>query len=553
MAFLKPKAAPKAHQRRSTPMLTSRKRNSITAAGLATAMTLSMCLLSGCNGARFLMGGDPQQATPNTPGQPVTAANTPGAMVKISASAMVGGKPMANAKMSVVDALTGTVLTPSAGVIAAGGGNYQVSAIDPMISIAPLHDIVQYFGTFVYGGLAFTGLSYNFSVPETVFTRPIRYVFSNGKESVSTLSFGAKSLNGTSSNFVASESTSAAGQYSFALLKLAASVNESQRAEILNGMVTDLNGLSSKFDVAMSPATAFAIATASEVNGKIQDTQVLTKAVNDSKLTNDVNLTVNKNVKTVAEKAGSAALSQLSNSDALDFAGAGVKVEVKDGKLQLTNTETGEVTEVDISNSNTDNNNPDTSAGSEDEITAEDTKTDADGNVVSSGSFNPTITLTRGTSPKLSISVSQPAGTEDIAAIFTRVMKSGNTFNLSDIPNATGTATVAGVAKTLELVQDSSAPSSATLPPRFASTVVNDVLWKGYLQTQSGHVKVASFVVYQTSTAYYLVTKFALNDAVTLSSGHTTVIDTNAVTLGASSQAEISLVSRRGEYVDTTK
>jgi hypothetical protein len=68
----------------------------------------------------------------------------------------------------------------------------------------------------------------------------------------------------------------------------------------------------------------------------------------------------------------------------------------------------------------------------------------------------------------------------------------------------------------------------------------------------AGGTKVASFTIYEDANYRYLVTKYALSDALYFSGGHHTVISTHALGDMTAHSAEVVMQSRVGNEVKTT-
>lgn len=134
-------------------MTPKRNRTLNAGAGLLTALTLGVASLAGCapfdpnpaaTGGQQTPGGTTPSAAPGNPGtnpgtpstNPGTPATTaPAAGLQVKATAMVAGKPLANADFKAIDLVTGKTLP----LVSAGGMNLKTDAqgnFDTKVAIA---------------------------------------------------------------------------------------------------------------------------------------------------------------------------------------------------------------------------------------------------------------------------------------------------------------------------------------------------------------------------------------------------------------------------------
>lgn len=526
-------------------MHTPRKRTLVTNAGLLTAVTLSLCLLAGCNGARFMMGGDPSQpvnptgTTPSTPGASSTQT------VKLSGQASLNGQAVANASIKVYDAITNQpvniVAAGGGNVISAGGGNYTVLQA---------------------GGATAADGRFDVSVPANTMVR-IVITTASGKKITSLSSGNGKGLGQSvdgQGGLKVNEYTTVTDQFSRGPLKmmgaLKPSVVESLVNNFLNGLNSVLNELEEK---KLTPAEVDALLTNTDETGRVTNTAALDKVVDDKQIGSQVNATVKSATQSVAEKAADRTnVIKDIQVDAFDFAGTDYSITVKDGQIVITNTATGESTTVDLTPEAPSGEQPGQQPGqeqpSEEDGIIEDTEVVAnpDGSVVSSASFNPTVQANA--TSGLTIKVNQPVGSDDIASVYARLPLAGVSLNAAAIASSTVGVTGSNAGSfSFTLVEDNlNAPSTATLPARFGGGSLSGATWKGWLK--KGTTKVASFQVFTTGSYYYLVTTYQLSDAVRSNGGHTTTLSTTALSgiNAATTKVEVTMTSRNGNLVDRT-
>jgi hypothetical protein len=545
-------------------MSTSRKRNPIAIAGRLTAVTLSVALLAGCTGARFMMGGDP--APVNPAGAPAVS-NQPSALVNVSGKATLAGVPLANATVKVFDALTNApaaVISAGGGnVIAAGGANFVVLQTGgrPALQVAG-----QSFTTDAQG---------NFSLPLGNFKPGMaaRIVVTAGGKTVTTLvsgsgkalqsqkaayqvtQFGNSAPTGGWNVVPANEFTHVATQLIWGATRLTGTLNLSSAVNIIDNTLASVNEIIIPSLLRNMDASTANQLTNSDPLGRVTDLQSLTALTKSTGLDTQVNNVIDTNRQSVAQQAQNrenvVQTVTLTNDD---FAGSNMNVTLTNGQLTFTNTTTGETSTITLPApppSDTNTGGTETPGTQEpqqqEETSAGPNETQVD--ISNTGAFNPTVTV----SGNLTVTVQQPSGTDDIAAIYARIPTAGTTLTAANIAsNTSGNITAGPQAAALTVAVDPSPDADGNLPPRFASAALSGRVFAGHLMR--GTQKVATFRVYTMGSFHYLVTKYLLTDSVKTNGGHTTSVTTTAITgVATGTKAEITLVSRNGNFANIEK
>lgn len=542
-------------------MSTSRKRNNIAIAGRLTAVTLSVALLAGCTGARFMMGGDPAPVNPT--GVAPATPNQASPLVTVSGKASLMGVPMANATVKVFDALTNApaaVISAGGGnVIAAGGANYAVqqTAGRPALQVG-----AQSITTDGQG---------NFSLPlgNLLPGMAARIVVSVGGKTVTTLVTGTgKTLSSTAAkqysvatvvfeNANLDEVTHVKTQFLWGYNRMASVIGVSRASSFVDSGISEVNGWAQSYIDAARQAGEFL--SNCDDTGRLTELSSFSDFTVKTGLDNQINKLVTDGQKTLAQIASQDPNSLLGNVNltANDLVGSNLTAAVNNGQLTLTNQKTGETTTVTLP-TGTDTNNPPTTEQpttqeptQQEETSAGPNETQVD--ISNTGAFNPTVTVTLPSS-NLKVEVTQPSGSDDISAIYARIPTSGTTLTAANIATGTtGNITAGPQAAALTVAVDSSNPTDdGNLPPRFASAPLSGRVFAGHLMR--GTQKVATFRVYTMGSFHYLVTKYLLTDAVKTNGGHTTSVTTTAITgVATGTKAEITLVSRNGNYANIEK
>ncbi|MNS25959.1 hypothetical protein D3C72_578650 [compost metagenome] len=289
--------------------------------------------------------------------------------------------------------------------------------------------------------------------------------------------------------------------------------------------------------------------------GRVKDLASLNKFTKEEGLEDKVNNLIVEGQKSVAKAAAEDknSVQGTVNLTPNDLAGSNMKATLTNGQLTLTNEKTGETTTVTLPTGTDTTNQPGT--GTEQPTTQEPTQQETSAgpnetqvDISNTGAFNPTVTV----SGNLTVTVSQPSGTDDIAAIYARIPTAGTTLTAANIASSTGSISAGPQAATLTVAVDPSPDADGNLPPRFASAALSGRVFAGHLMR--GPQKVATFRVYTMGSFHYLVTKYLLTDAVKTNGGHTTSLTTTAITgIATGTKAEITLVSRNGNYANIEK
>jgi hypothetical protein len=521
-------------------MHTPRKRTLVTNAGLLTAVTLSLCLLAGCNGARFMMGGDPSQPVNPTGTSPSTPGTSSAQTVKLSGQASLNGQAVANATVKVYNAITNQpvniVAAGGGNIVAAGGGNYKV---------------LQTAGTTKADG------SFNIEAPVATAIR-IVITTSDGRKLTSVAAGNGQGLghsNINSGSIKVNEYTTVTDQFSRGPLKMMGALKAEVVASLVNNFLVGLNNVLNELEAKkLTPAEVDALLTNTDETGRVTNTAALDKLVDDKQIGGQVNSTVKSATQSVAEKAADRTnVIKDIQVDAFDFAGTEFSITVKDGQIVITNTATGESTSVDLTPEAPTGEQPGEQQPTEQDGIVEDTEvvTNPDGTVVTSASFNPTVQANA--TSGLTIKVNQPVGSEDIASVYARLPLAGVSLNAAAIASSTVGVTGSSAGSfSFTLVEDAAAASTVTLPARFGGGSLTGATWKGWLK--KGTTTVASFQVFTTGSYYYLVTSYQLSDAVRSNGGHTTTLSTTALSGidAANTKVEVTMTSRNGNLVDRT-
>jgi hypothetical protein len=360
--------------------------------------------------------------------------------------------------------------------------------------------------------------------------------------------------------FSIDENTFVADQFGYGVEKMASSLTPEAAAQIIDNLVQGLSDLLPKIDANLDDREFDQFQARVNDEGKVTDGKLLDSWVDDSKMGSDINQEVKEGTTSVAQKANDRAnvIQEVAVSDD-DFAGSDFDIKVVDGNIVITNSETGESTTVDLTpedNPNGDDQIVDQPV--EDGVTEDPNMTNADPNVApvvsDSGAFNPTINLTASAgAPHLTVVVTETAGQDNIASIYTRVPKSSSSLNLPAIPSSTANVLLAdGSNLALQLVSGGvpTADQTITMGPRFANVTLSAPVWSGQLKTMGGKA-IANFLVYDSGDYYYLATEYLFTSGVSVN-GATTTIQTNGVVINAGTDAEISLVSQGGNWVERT-
>lgn len=574
-------------------MHTPRKRTLVTNAGLLTAVTLSLCLLAGCNGARFMMGGDPSQPTPATASQaPVNTAGNPMTLktFTVSGNANYFGEPYANAKITLYDAITGQ----PAQVISAGGGNYAVANARSYVQVASPSFSTDAQGNFTFtfqgpanaegDGLPVRIVIEDTSVPADAAANRVLAVnrdqlrtriraqilakiarFSSSERDTSSPTPSPSSTPNNTSKVEVNAASTIATQNSFGILSIMKGLKTDAAVDVSYGYLVELGKLTKAIEEKITKEDFQKFQDTVDKTGKMTDDSGLRTWLTEKGVAGLMDATTKAGLNSVAAKAADPKnVAQNVNVTANDFVGSNFDIKIVNGQLVVVNSTTGETTSFNLGagTPGTGGSNPDgtpITTPTTDGIT-EDPNLSGDPDVApvfSSTNFNPSVTLSKG-GGSLTVDVTQPGGSDDIAVVFARVKKSDATGSFFTSPHtltaAAGsqvTLTKTGQTLDLTLVQDNALNFTAQAGPRFGNPLLTAPLWQGWLRTDSGQ-NVAKFGVFATTDYYYLVTRFALSDAVTINSGHHTVLITNNAALGSTAKAEISIISRRGEIVERT-
>lgn len=538
-------------------MHTSRQRTLYSNAGLLTAVTLSLCLLSGCNGARFLMGPDPSQGVQisgSPTGQGASgAASTPAKPLvfdTLKGHVSLNGQALSNATVRVFDALT----NKPAGVIAAGGANYEVtqSNMRPLIQVTSASATTDASGAFSFQVAGLT--------PGTL----ARVVATKDGKTLTALVAGDGTM--TSARYAVqattevelSETSTGLSTLAEDFIPVFGTLTPDASASLITNTLSQLNSLAPKVQQATQNQGALnqLLTAIDSETGRHTNPDAVNQFTAAAGLGADVSRVLKTASQSVAQRAQDhnnvvqGALGDVKNGA---VAGSSLQISVSNGNLIVTDSATGDATVIPLVPATDDG----VSSPGVDGVSASATVTGdpAVAPVVTSTAFNPTVGLSYA-GGVLTVNVSQPAGSDDIAAVFARLPK--GSASLADLSLAAhNTLSVAGSqvvttaygTRALTVVRDAAAAGAVVLPPRFASATVSNPVWAGYIQ--DGSTKLARFQVFDSGSYYYLVTTYNLTDAVRTSGGHTTTLKTDALaTLTTGTPAEITLVSRLGNTVD---
>lgn len=537
-------------------MHTSRKRTLFTNAGLTTALTLSLCLLSGCNGARFLMGGDPSQPvnTSNT-GTPSASSQAPSTLA-ISLNASLHGAPVEVASVRAFDALTGAPLEVKAGnVIAAGGGNV-VAAGGGNYVVQQLSNINTGTGVSVYYG---SSNAVNIVVTTSTGKKLSSLITTSGLK-VDTTKVGS---NRTTYDVKVNEKTTVAGQFARGPLKLMGSLKPEVAKDLVNNFLTALDDLTARLDKELDAATADQLIASVDDKGNITDGAKLNEFVKSSGLESQVNTTVNTATKSVAEKAADRSnVIKDVQVTAQDFAGTSYDIKIDGSKVVITNKDTGDVSIVDLTPSTTQDGvdgTTTTDPTTQDGVTPDANTTQGDPNVApvysDKSGFSPTITLTRSaSSPYLTVKVQEYANQDNVLTIYSRVLKTDATLSLpagagATIQTGTSETVLAdGTHKALQIKQGTVTTTDWSMLYNGGVTSLSNPTWQGHIQSLGGK-NIADFLVYDQGSYYYLVTNYLSSSAITVN-GPTTTLCTDVVMINSGAKVQSSLVSRNGKTVE---
>ena len=520
-------------------MHTSRKRTHFTNAGLLTAVTLSMCLLAGCNGARFLMGGDPTQpvnpAATNTPG----ATAPQGRTLTVRGTASLSTGALANASVKVFDAVTNM----PAQVIAAGGANVVAAGGANVVAAGGANFAVLQAGKRPapqIGAASFsTDAEGKFSIPVGNMQpgMVIRLVVTANGKTVSTLITGSgKALMGTKANYEVLQDGNVVD----------APVNPATHAgaQVLNSIVS-LTG-------SLTPEASDAIVDNSldQVN-----TDVMPQIIANQNDPSIQALTENTNANGQSPAAAvTTALTTAGVADQTAKITDQGKTSVAEQEANPSNRAGGVDTTPPGGTENPGEQPGVTEPQQPDGITEDPNAGIGDPNVapvVSDASFNPTVLVKR--TPNLTIKVSQPLGSDDISTVYARVAKaSGMSLNTAIDSTSSITVNASGLGS-FPFTFEATASKAVDLPPRFGGGKLSSTAMSYNLKKSGMTSPVAHFQVFETSSYYYLVTSYLLSDAVRTNGGHTTTLSTTALSgLTDATKIEITLTSRGGNSVDRT-
>jgi hypothetical protein len=149
-------------------------------------------------------------------------------------------------------------------------------------------------------------------------------------------------------------------------------------------------------------------------------------------------------------------------------------------------------------------------------------------------------------SGNLTITVNQPLGSDDISTVYARIAKanlpSATIGALTATGNVSGDTALTGA---LALAVQGT-PNTVSLPAEFGGGSPGTREYAGKLKM--GSTVVADFQVWSSSSYYYLITTYALSDAIRTNGGYTTSLTASGFgTIAAGTKAEVVLTSRTGE------
>lgn len=500
--------------------------------GLVAAL-LALALIGGCTPAHFSPGGNPAATSPTTSAQQ---------FVTITGQAMVAGKPLANATVQVFDALSGAPMqiAPAAGnvisagagnVISAGAGNYHVAQAATVTTDAN--------GNFA--------LRLQVLVAAQVKKQYYQTVASKNGESVAALVTANAGNQNQELNAQVNETTTALLQLAKPMLAVLSTLKPDAAAAIEDKLLQNISDMAGTLSSALanSPAEAQELVTKTGQNGDTTDPSILNTIFKDAKLTSSVDSTLTTMLTSVAQVAQDKSnIVQAVNLTGTNFVGSDLQISVNGSKLALT--QNGVTTNIDLTpgvptgtqgnsgtGTGTTGNNGTTinlnmpTTGVDNASGTGSTMTTASGTIITSSSFNPTVTITKNASSQLTVAVTQT--NEKVAVVYARIPKSSATLNSSlGSTLATGSATAGGTTTSLT-VTGSAGSSSPTvvLPVWLGNTTVSGGLWHGTVKTGGG-TTMANFDVYADGTYYYLVTTYTVNTATSVTSGISSTLTTTS-------------------------
>lgn len=492
-----------------------------------TGIALSFALLAGCANPPLTPSGNP--TAPNTPAASSGPTNTQGASstatpapaiayTTLSGQVTFQGKPWANAKLQVFDAVsgnaaavapaTGTLVVDSANLTTDANGNFTIHVSGLANGAVARVVATSTTGTLSAlvtgsGGLA----GYHIRQNDSVAINALTTVFD--KMSAGLTQLAGLSLKSDVANTLVNKELANYKAAVLAKLESAYNTDPSKFATIVsagsNATNTVINDLAQQTGIT-SDLNQLALAVAKDVANEAQ-----TPANRNPNPTVPTGTTI-----TFPGSTTSAIISTSTNT-----------VAVSDGN---GNTQT--IT-LNSSSSSSSTNTGGGSGGSGGGTTT---------------TFGPTIsalTYTRATST-LHIGFTQNQGDADVTAIYTRI-PTGSTFGtlsgtLTTSASAVQVGATSPVTKQLK-IDDSLGHSGAsvTLPNDWGGTALSSPDYDGYLVVVGSGAKVASFEIFKNRSGYdYLVTQYLSSSAVSSTAKRVTDLYTTSTvitTLGTSAQA----------------
>lgn len=359
-------------------------------AALMTALALSGC-----------WGGAPvtQPSTPAAPvevsGQTPPAAPTNDEFTTLQGQVALRGMPWANAKLQVVDALTGKVAGAAGSALRVEGelktdaqGNFSVR-----VAGLGVGKVARLIATLDSGTLS-------------------ALISSDGPM--------AAGYHVQASNFSlkVNEITLCLDQVASGVLKMAGGLKSAAAADLIKTVLADLNAMAPKIESAFKQDDMLAITlslTANPLTGLVTESTDVTKVLAKAGVTGAVDAAVKTATNTVAKLAADKL--NVTNADAIQnvsLIGTTLKVSIEGGVFKVTDPATGDTITIDLpaapAPSTPSTGTPSTSSGS----------SGSNGNSGPTVAFNPTATFDTA-AKEIRLKVTQAPGESDIASIVVRV------------------------------------------------------------------------------------------------------------------------------------
>ncbi|HEY9722382.1 MAG TPA: hypothetical protein V6D47_10225 [Oscillatoriaceae cyanobacterium] len=530
--------------------------------GLAAAM-LSVALVAGCTPAHFLPGGNP--AAGNTP--PVSQGQ--GQTATFNVHPDFGGLAVQSLGVRVTDAVTGAPLRVvsigGASVVAAGAGNYvalQVTAGDAGngFTSLPVDSAGGASAAFEIQVAQNAGGSGQYNIAVQGYASPTSgYTLSGTNGNSVTVE---ANVSDSDKEVAANAASTAVAEIEHSLFLMAAALSPDLQRTVIANIKSEMATVQSNLVTYYSNPDHIAeakslVQSIDPKSGMLPQSAIsaLNTSLSAAGVSSNIDSAVTSTFTTISDNKSS--LVNSVDTSGLQLIGSSLTLnhDQNDPGLTLTKSD-GTKIAIDLSNPvSTSGNQPGTgqpfnppnlvTTGNTGDLQA----------TTNSSDFKPTVVATA-TSNVLQTSVIQT--TEKIGRIWARIpisSSAGTTTVSGALPTTIGTGTTKGNNQNASLTVDGTAgANSPTAVTPWTTLTASQSLWSGHIKTTGG-TTMATFDIYKDSSYYYLLTVYSVQNAILVSDGISTQLNTAAgvfTSLNSGTKVDYVMAGTEGDEASST-